>query len=499
MERGKFFAWIKSVNQLSEMNNSDLKVIWYRLMRHGKGCLPDYRENSQEPVWQYRLGQGALALVSAWFVWQMLFFTLVIVRNTSPDEGEHLLTAVTQFESGQFLYAPNEKDVEWGPLDKKVYLYPWLVGTWLHLNFFDTDRLIFARYLNIGLSLMTFVFSLGIYRLLFRSIWTVVLAAIFQSGFLMYTFMAPMISYDTLTNLLSAAALYFFLHYLKDNRLSALASCLLCLLFGSLTKLTVLPLAAFLGLWSLAVLIKHGPAQDQIWPSSWGQRLQFICLFGLVLFAGTLNFRLHGLNLMNYGSLDPSCSDVWGETACKKVAGHAVYKELEEINAKEPRMAADEFTRKYFRLAHEKLIGIFGHRHFPWHSKYYKDRFNWIYSLSFGLLLLTLRWHWRRMFLPVLCTAAFYMAVVLIQNYTGYLRYGHFGAGLQARYWFPVFPLMVAVLAWGWDDPMPFWPRIVGILGIAAVLFQGGYWYFINNIDQGWLIKSSWMYRLVFL
>ena len=64
----------------------------------------------------------------------------------------------------------------------------------------------------------------------------------------MFSLLSASVSYDNLTNLLAAMAVYYLFAFFKNRSADQLAASILCQLAGSLTKMTFLPLVLALNL-----------------------------------------------------------------------------------------------------------------------------------------------------------------------------------------------------------------------------------------------------------
>jgi hypothetical protein len=242
---------------------------------------------------------------------RLFFFAISISPHVPPDEVTHF--GKCEIFSNVFLLPANsEASHPFGLVTNIPWFYYWIMGKLLSLNFLGISDLTFLRLLNIPLAFGTVYFVWRMLRLLTDDRLTGILLVAVITNTMMFSFLSASVSYDNLTNLLAATAIYFFLAYFKERSVTMLAASILCQLLGCLTKNTFLPLVLILGI----VLFIHEfkkllslPSALTTWLHSSGKRglgLVFAIVLGLIL-----NIQLYGGNYVHYRTLEPETYDVF--------------------------------------------------------------------------------------------------------------------------------------------------------------------------------------------
>jgi hypothetical protein len=233
--------------------------------------LPDVRQQkeshlSQEIVGDPAPGAGCLtagiwaqgvraALVRHWpvvvmlvyFGLRLLFFAIGIAPQVPPDEVTHFGKSQV-FSQVFFLPDNTPASYEFGLVTNIPWLYYWIMGKLLVLNVFGLSDLAFLRLCNIPLVFGTIWYTWRMLRLITEDRLASVLLVIMLTNTVMFSFLSASVSYDNLTNLWAAMALYHLFAFFKERSGNQLAASLLCQLAGCLTKITFLPLVLILGL-----------------------------------------------------------------------------------------------------------------------------------------------------------------------------------------------------------------------------------------------------------
>jgi hypothetical protein len=245
-----------------------------------------------------------------YFGLRLLFFAIGIAPQVPPDEVTHF--GKSQIFSHFFLLPVNSADsYQYGLVTNIPWLYYWIMGKLLVLDFIGIPELIFLRLCNIPLIFGTVYFAWRMLLLLTKDRLTGLLLLVVMTNTLMLSFLSASVSYDNLTNLLAAMALYYLFAFFKERSGDALALSLLCQLAGCLTKNTFLPLFLILTL----VLLLHELRQLPLWPGtlagflrSSGRR-RMLLVTG-ILVSVLLNLQLYGGNFLHYKTLEPESFQV---------------------------------------------------------------------------------------------------------------------------------------------------------------------------------------------
>src|SRR6185369_1876135 len=252
----------------------------------------------------------ATTLLLVYFGARLLFFALTVSASVPPDEVTH--AGLCKVFSKVLLLPDNGPETyEFGLVTNIPWLYYWLMGKLLHLNFFGIPDLVFLRLLNIPFAFGTVFFVRRTLLLLTDDRLAQLLVVVVMTNTAMFSLMSASVSYDNMTNLLAAMAVFYSLAFFKQRSGHLLAAAILVQLAGCLTKITFLPLVLVLNL--LLVIhelknLRHVPAELKRCLRTSGRRSW---LFGLaILIALGLNLNLYAGNYLRYGTLTPSMSAV---------------------------------------------------------------------------------------------------------------------------------------------------------------------------------------------
>lgn len=273
-----------------------------------------------------------VTLLLAYFGARLLFFVLQISPAVPPDETTHF--GICTIFSRVFLFPVNSSEsYQYGLVTNIPWLYYWIMGKLLALNFFGISDLVFLRLLNIPLAFAFVGYVLRTLRLLTDDRLSQMLLVVAMTNTMMLSFLSAFVSYDNLTNLLAAMAIYYLLAFFSERSGALLAASILCQLAGSLTKITFLPLVLILAI----VLFVHEARNIRIFPAAFKTYLRISGRRGLglmlvLLFFLALNIQLYGGNYLRYNALTPVITDV-----------------LSRDNAMQYRLAAKAYIFNLFR------------------------------------------------------------------------------------------------------------------------------------------------------
>jgi hypothetical protein len=227
-----------------------------------------------------------------------------------PDEVTHF--GICKIFSKSFLLPLNSPEsYQFGLVTNIPWLYYWFMGKLLVLNILGISDLVFLRILNIPLAFVTVYYVWRLLRLLTDDRLTQILLIVVMTNTLMFSFLSATVSYDNLTNLLAAMAIYYLFAFFKERSGNLLALSLLSLLAGCLTKTTVLPLALLLGALFVLREIRNIPTMTTAVKEYFTAtgRLKIVVVAGIFVCIA-LNMQLYGGNYLKYGAVTPAVEDV---------------------------------------------------------------------------------------------------------------------------------------------------------------------------------------------
>lgn len=463
----------------------------------------------------------------AYFVLRLVYFAIAVHHSAPPDEPTHFERVVyfSQFwclPSG----LPGDGESHLWSLRYHPPLYYLLAGKFLLLNMMSGDELLFVRFFNGLLSLMTVWYGWRFIKLTSTNPLVHVVFLVMITNTLMFSFLSAAVNYDNAVNLIAAASIYYLVRYFKFGTARDFLCLLVALLLGTLTKVTMLP---FGFVAALAVLV-HGRrnirerAAELIQSVISGSYVLKGALMAVVLLIG-LNGLLYGSNLLRFGHLVPSSDQVISPAdlgAAAVESRNSIYEgflrgelTLEEAKArakevKDPAASLDVLNLINYEAWRQENEGPFVPMSriayvVPWskimlystfgvlgHSVAFKSFSGHIpYLLIFGLAALSFLFqslNRRVEATDYLLGAMFcFYVVVLMQlvNYATYVDYQLLHISVQGRY---LFPFLVPVYALTARYLLTFGTaRVQSAVAIAVVLvfIYGDFPFFLSTWGSG--------------
>jgi hypothetical protein len=245
-----------------------------------------------------------------YFGMRLLYFAVTISPYVPPDEVTHFGTC-TVFSKIFLLPENSPESYQFGLVTNIPWLYYWIMGKLLLLNFFGMSDLVFLRLLNIPIAFATVYYVRRLVRLLTEDRLTELLVVVAMTNTLMFSFLSASVSYDNLANLLAAMSIYYLFAFFQERTAHLLALYLLCILAGCLTKITFLPLAVMLAVLFVLREIRQIPRL----PAACKEYLKLPGRRGTVVLAGilvglVLNIHLYGGNYVNFVTINPGVETV---------------------------------------------------------------------------------------------------------------------------------------------------------------------------------------------
>ena len=235
-----------------------------------------------------------------YFIIRLLYFATHVSHYVPPDEVTHF--GLCQIFSQTLLLPGNsEASYSLGLVTHVPYLYYFIMGKCLKLNFSPVSDLVFLRFFNCMRSFATVVYGYKWMRLITQNRLCHLLFVILITNTLMFSFLGASVSYDNLTNFFAVTALYYLHLFLRNPDPGRFLLFGISLLGGALTKKTFLPLV----LAYLVILLFHErrhlkdifPVIKKVLPSL---RLAQKALLGIVLLLLVLNMTLYLGNLIRF-------------------------------------------------------------------------------------------------------------------------------------------------------------------------------------------------------
>jgi len=245
----------------------------------------------------------SMVALALYFGLRLLFLATTISPFVPPDEVTHF-GICTIFSHVPLLPENSPESYQYGLVTNIPWLYYWVMGKLLAVNFLGISDLVFLRLLNIPLAFAFIFYVWRTLRLVTDDRLTQILLVVAMTNTMMLTFLSAFVSYDNLTNLLAAMSVYYLLAFFKNRSPATLGASFVCQLAGCLTKITFLPLIPVLS----AVLLIHEAKRLPGLPAALvafyrASRLRGALVALALLLGLALNIQLYAGNYLRYGSL----------------------------------------------------------------------------------------------------------------------------------------------------------------------------------------------------
>jgi len=463
-----------------------------------------------------------------YFLFRLFFFASHISHYAPPDETTRF--ALCQVFSKTLLLPKNsEETYSLGLVTHIPYLYYFLMGKCLKLNFFPVSDLVFLRFINCLLSFGTVVYGYKWIRLVTANRICHLLFVVLITNTAMFSFLGAAVSYDNMTNFFAVTALYYLHLFFQNTDTISFILFVISILGGALTKVSYLPLIlAYLGILIFRqrkqlknlfyILIKV------LRSLNFGQTV----LLGIALILLALNVNLYLKNLIRFGKIIPRANQVLTEEQAMK---HRLYarnrivflykkgqlsydeavektKEIQHYGdrltalellktAKEnainktPPMGRMKYALFWITLVLHHSIGIASHMSLL-KNHFYLGGYLFILLFSFALYLR----NWKTTFTDTGIADAFliciFYTIILMQfvNYPGYLFARSVKIALHGRYFFPVIVPFFGMVSYSLINPFKKQVQIAICVLISIFFIWGDFPYFILNKTSQWFILN---------
>ena|GEM_PF-1262806 len=433
----------------------------------------DNRLNMQHRIINFLGSSKFFSIILAFFLAQGVFFALsvkpsdVVVSEDSavtrsggvvPDGNRHL-GAIYEFAQkplaeGPFINNMSDDELWMGDLERfPSYLYYYIMGLIVKgpiaLGASDDLVILIVRVAGLVLGLL----SLIVLRKIAQEVKagkvvanTTVLAFALTGSF---AWLAPAENYDVMALLVFFLFLLASIKLFSRNDVSYVYPMAIWFFLGSITKYTYMPFMAILGLISVIVFVRNSRGLSQAWHHfvSWIKKLtkkKLIVAGSLLILLGSLGLfaERFGINLIEYGSLNPECSQVHEHEAC---LNFGVYERNYSRAA-----AIDSGRVDNFNFNPVEYAGLWLHRYYT--SAYAYVGHIWIYSfwvpmyvgaaLALIAVMLALVYSLRnkirfivnRQQKFILFTVLLFVSVQVLVNVGTYINYAGGAYAHQGRY-----------------------------------------------------------------
>jgi len=441
-------------------------------------------QNRKYPQWIFIL---AVFAILAWFLFQAFYFALTVKYSVSPDEYYHFELSSIYYQSGAFLIQDAPSTYGYGAVSTIPFMYHFLMGKSLYVNFFDLDPLIFLRLLNIFIAVLSFIFSYLLVKEIYTNEFFILACLVVQFNLLKHVFLSAMVSYDNLTNLMAVSAIYGLVKFLKTYSRFYFGLFVSALLAGMLVKITFGPLAVILTA-ILCLNYKRLFQNARIWTE---KRLNFYeiiwIVFIVILLGANINFYV--TNLVKYHHVSPPCDRVLSYEDCLKSPVFARDESLEKTRHERDEISFIEFAHLYAYRLTSSIIEIHAHKYM---GKSREEKIPYFLLMFFSGLIYLVRIKEvvaNRYAVYMLTIALFYLGVLFYVNYTTYKELLVFGLALQGRYLFPVLVPVIASMMYPLFMSKNRYLNAVLLCVIGIVFVDGCFFHFLRNVTQDWIMQ----------
>ncbi len=467
-------------------------------------------------------------LAFGYFLFRLFFFASNISHYAPPDETTRF--AICQvFSKTSFLPQNSEETYSLGLVTHIPYLYYFIMGKCLKLNFFPVSDLVFLRLINCILTLGTVIYGYKWIKLVTPNHICHLLFVILITNTAMFSFLGAAVSYDNMTNFFAVTALYYLHIFFQNTNINSFLLFVISILGGALTKTSYLPLIlAYLG-----ILIFHQRNRlknvfhilSKVIPSL---RFNQIALLVIAIILLALNINLYLGNFIHFGKVVPRTNQVLTEEQSMKYrlyargrivsqykSGRLNYEEAvektkeiqhygdrltalgllekarENVSNKTPPMGRIRYALYWMILMFHHSVGIASHMSIL-KNHFHVGIYLFIFLSSFYLLLR----HWKPTYSDSKISDAFFLCVfytiILMQfvNYPIYLFGRSVILALQGRYFFPVIIPFYGIVTYFLINPFKKPVQIAIFLLISTFFIWGDFPYFLLYNTPRWFIPN---------
>jgi hypothetical protein len=469
-----------------------------------------------------------ILIAFGYFLFRLFYFAVNISPYVPPDEVTHFGKCMI-FSKALLLPKNSEASYSLGLVTHIPYLYYFIMGKLVALNFSHASDLVFLRLFNCILSFLTVFFGYKWIKLVTDNRMCQLLFIVLLTNTLMFTFLGASVTYDNMVNMLAVVVLYYLFLFFKSRNPIHFLIAGIFLLSGTLTKLTFLPLAvAYVVIFVFhersflkQPFILFAVVKQSVLSFSLIQKLMALIL-GLFL---AMNMVLYLGNLIQFKKLSPSPFQILTEEQCmqERLAARTHIVQL----YKQGKITAQEAMKMVSRIQHEgdqrgTLALLQAVENEKQGNRYRVDRFHyafvWIdrvlaktygimahksmeksgaslvpyYVVFFLSAFLLIRKQKRSDFngygAYIVFVFLFYVLILMqLVNYRTYFSFGLIDFALQGRYIFPVMVPFYCLVSVAIACYLPkSWQQWIAS-GLTSVIFiYGDFPWFLKHVANDW-------------
>lgn len=458
-----------------------------------------------------------IIIVLTLFTIQSVWFATTIKYKVPPDEAYHyqLTEYYSQRSIGAGPIISNQTDnFSLGDIERAPgYLYHYTLSFPLKAVSATTDslkaRVVSLRIINVGLTLLSLIVLLKIFKLIKMNDKQRLVAIVLVSGTGMFLWMSAAINYDNLAYLTFLSFIYFLMLILKNLSFRYILLAIIFAMLTLLVKTSFAPVMLLALLYVGVVVLRSKESLKLLKPKAIKKEVKkrwivFIPIVFALLAVGLLfTERIIG-NYVQYGTIAPKCNVLHTENECLK---NGLYKRsaeqkkvVEELKATDslPETKPFDFAGNWVSLMYERIFFYFGHKQMKASEA---ARITAFATAGFVFVLLILKS--ERLFKSkerrlLILVALSYIAVLFLFNFNSYLN-SSVRFGFQGRYLLPVVPFLYAfvVILFTSVYKKSSKPTSYLLVAMAVVLFGFNVIHhspslvFYRGTDESWYYEKS--------
>ncbi len=408
----------------------------------------------------------------------------------SPDEVHHFEVSVAYSET---LGIPDNSPEthQFGDITRGAFMYYWINGRILNLNFLEVDELVLLRSVNIVFSVLTLFFTFLLSKEVIKKRYFQIIPTILLANTLMFAFLSGMVNYDNLVNLFAVLSVLMFVKFLKNYRnVRYLFFWLIFASLGALTKFTILPLFLIQFLIIISEVVRKKVRLD------WEKKSLFLFLLAILTFVPIV--VLYGGNYLKYGRITPSCDQVMTVEQCMNSANfsrdYGAGRDLDFTTVEglkgiiKTEISVLEYFPQWIFITARSVYGILGHINMFFPSYFYSIPV--LCGLIFSVLFIR---KWKKeeeLDMKLIIVMIFYILVLSIfVNYKIFLNRG-IHLALQGRYVFPIIPIYYVLLVKYYSLISNKYLRYGLLFLVIVSIMYLGIPMFLQKVPPDWFFKT---------
>ena len=468
---------------------------------------------------------GILILIAfGYFLFRLFYFAGNISPYVPPDEETHFGKCMI-FSKALLLPKDSEASYSLGLVTHIPYLYYFIMGKLVALNFSHASDLVFLRLFNCILSFLTVFFGYKWIKQITDNRICHLFFIILLTNTPMFTFTGAFVNYDNLVNLFAVLSLYYMHLFFQKPETKHFLLCGVFLLGGCLTKTAFLPLIPiFLGIvcFRKREHIRH--LFEIIKNAARGSDNVEKSLTGLFIVMLALNASLYAGNLIRFKKIEPGTGQVLSEEQAMnyrlyardringlyrqdKLTFDEAVKETEKIknpgdrahtvsllqisrqNKIQPIAVVDrvQYAEIWLNVMLQRTVGIAGHLVLP-KSAYILACYQLIFIFAFLCFVRYFKPLQAGFYIVDAFIVSLFYSLFLMQavNYSVYTNSLSLGTAITGRYLFPVMIPCYGIIAYYMVKPFNKPVNRTIIFLISCYFIWGDFPYFIQHVTSQW-------------